>query len=199
MTMIKAAITISLDGYITGPNDGPGKGLGEGGEALHTWVFGAPWTYDSGPKGEATGVDKEYLDEGMRSQGAVIVGRNMYESAEHWGDHNPWGVPTFILTHRTSEQPDGDDFIFVGSLDEALSRARQAAGAKDVHLAGGGDLIRQALAADAVDELSIIVAPIVLGGGKRLFEGFERRIELEQLGVRQSAFATFLDYRGRRG
>ena len=199
MTMIKAAITISLDGYITGPNDGPGKGLGEGGEALHTWVFGGPWTYDSGPKGEATGVDKEYLDEGMRSQGAVIVGRNMYESAEHWGDHNPWGVPTFILTHRTSEQPDGDEFIFVGSLDEALSRARQAAGAKDVHLAGGADLIRQALAADVVDELSIIVAPIVLGGGKRLFEGFERRVELEQLGVRQSAFATFIEYRVKRG
>ena len=198
MTTIKAAITVSLDGYITGPNDGPGKGLGEGGEALHTWVFGGPWTYESGPRGEATGVDKEYLDEGMRSQGAAIVGRNMYEAAGHWGDRNPWDVPTFILTHRPEEQPDGGEFIFVGSLDEALSRAREAAGAKDVHLAGGADLIRQALAADAVDELSIIVAPIVLGGGKRLFEGFERRIELEQLGVRQSPFATFIDYRVKR-
>ncbi len=198
MTTIKAAITISLDGYITGPNDGPDKGLGEGGEALHWWVFGGPWTYESGPKGEATGVDKEYLDEGMRSQGAAIVGRNMYEAAGHWDDRNPWAVPTFILTHRPEEQPDGDEFIFVGSLDEALSRAREAAGARDVHLAGGADLIRQALAAGAVDELSIIVAPIVLGGGKRLFEGFERRIELEQLGVRQSPFATFIDYRVKR-
>ena len=145
MTKVKAAITISLDGYITGPNDGPDKGLGEGGEALHTWVFGAPWTYESGPKGEATGVDKEYLDEGMRSQGAAIVGRTMYEAAGHWGDRNPWGVPTFVLTHRPQEQPDGDEFTFVGSLDEALSRAREAAGDKDVHLAGGADLIRQAL------------------------------------------------------
>ncbi len=198
MTKVKAVITISLDGYITGPNDGPDKGLGEGGEALHTWVFGAPWTYESGPKGEATGVDKEYLDEGMRSQGAAIVGRTMYEAAGHWGDRNPWGVPTFVLTHRPQEQPDGDEFTFVGSLDEALSRAREAAGDKDVHLAGGADLIRQALAAGVVDELSIIVAPLVLGGGKRLFEGFERRIELEQLGVRQSAFATFIDYRVKR-
>jgi dihydrofolate reductase len=198
MTKVKAAITVSLDGYITGPNDGPDKGLGEGGEALHTWVFGGPWTYESGPKGEATGVDKAYLDEGMRSQGAAIVGRNMYEAAGHWGDRNPWDVPTFVLTHRPEEQPDGDEFIFVGSLDEALSRAREAAGAKDVHLAGGADLIRQALAADAVDELSIIVAPLVLGGGKRLFDGFARRMELEQLGVRQSQFATFIDYRVKR-
>ncbi len=130
MTRVKAAITVSLDGYITGPNDGPDKGLGEGGEALHSWVFGGPWTYESGPKGEATGVDKEYLDEGMRSQGAAIVGRNMYEAAGHWGDRNPWEVPTFILTHRPEEQPDGDEFTFVGSLDEALSRAREAAGAR---------------------------------------------------------------------
>ncbi len=198
MTKVKAVITISLDGYITGPNDGPDKGLGEGGEALHTWVFGAPWTYESGPKGEATGVDKEYLDEGMRSQGAAIVGRNMYEAAGHWGDRSPWGVPTFVLTHRRQEQPHGDEFTFVGSLDEALSRAREAAGDKDVHLAGGADLIRQALLADAVDELSMVVAPLVLGGGKRLFEGFGRRIELEQLGVRQSEFATFIDYRVKR-
>jgi dihydrofolate reductase len=199
MTKIRAGITTSIDGYITGPDDGPGKGLGEGGEALHTWVFGAPWTYDSGPKGEATGVDKEYLETEGARQGAVIAGRNTYEAAEHWGDKNPWGLPIFIVTHRPEDQPAGDDFTFVGSVDEALARARMAAGDKDVHVMGGADVIRQALAAGAVEELSIIVAPIVLGGGKRLFDGFDHRIEFEQLGVRQSEFATFIDYRVKRG
>jgi dihydrofolate reductase len=199
MTKIRAGITTSLDGYITGPDDGPGKGLGEGGEALHTWVFGAPWTYDSGgPKGEATGVDKEYLETENAKQGAVIAGRNTYEAADHWGDKNPWEIPVFIVTHQPQDQPPGDEFTFVGSLDEALERARAAAGDKDVHVMGGANTIRQALAAGAVDELSIVVAPIVLGGGKRLFEGFDHRIELEQRGVRQSEFATFIDYRVKR-
>src|SRR5947208_6061438 len=88
MARITATITTSVDGYITGPNDGPGRGLGEGGPALHSWVFGGPWDYDDGPKGEATGEDKAFLDEAMSNLGAVIAGRWTYESAEHWGDTN---------------------------------------------------------------------------------------------------------------
>ena len=97
MTTVAAAITISLDGYITGPNDGPGNGLGDGGERLHYWVFGGPWTYESEPKGEATGADKEYLDEGMTGVGAVVIGRGMYEAADAWGGENPFGVPLFVI------------------------------------------------------------------------------------------------------
>src|SRR5689334_24848720 len=78
MTRVAASITMSLDGYITGRNDGPGRGLGDGGERLHYWVFGGPWSYDQEPKGEATGADKQYLDEAMARSGAVIIGRNMY-------------------------------------------------------------------------------------------------------------------------
>jgi dihydrofolate reductase len=83
----------------------------------------------------------------------------------------------------------------VGSIDEAIAKAREAAGDKVVNIMGGADLIRQALASGKVEELTIIVAPIVLGGGKRLFDGFDQRVELEHLGVRQSPFATFIDYR----
>src|SRR3954470_9167738 len=171
MAKITASITTSVDGYITGPNDGPGNGLGDGGTALHSWVFGGPWDYDEEPKGEATGVDKAFLDDAMADLGAVIAGRGTYEAAGHWGDRNPWGLPVFIVTHRPEEQPAGDDFRFVGSLDEAIAQARDAAGGKVVNIMGGADLIRQALAAGYVEELTIIVAPIVLGAGKALFEG----------------------------
>jgi dihydrofolate reductase len=112
------------------------------------------------------------------------------------GDH---GAEPAHVTHRPEEQPEGGDFTFVGSLDEAIVKAKDAAGDKDVHLMGGADTIRRGLAAGAVDELSIIVAPIVLGGGKSLFEGFEKRVKLEHLGVRQSPFATFIDYHVAKG
>jgi dihydrofolate reductase len=198
MGKVTATITTSVDGYITGPNDGPGRGLGEGGTALHWWVFGGPWDYDDEVKGEATGEDKAWLEQAAKDGGAVIAGRWTYESAEHWGDRNPFGLPFFIVTHRPEEQPSGDEFRFVGSLEEALAKAREAAGEKNVNVMGGANIIRQALAAGAVDELTIIVAPIVLGGGKRLFDGFEERITLEHRGVRQSPFATFIDYRVKR-
>jgi dihydrofolate reductase len=195
MTLVFAAITTSVDGYISGPNDAPGKGLGEGGERLHDWVFGGPWTYESPPQGEATGEDAAWIAAMTERMGAVVGGRWTYEAAEHWGDANPWDVPFFIVTHRPEEEPAGEAFTFVDGVAEAIGRAREAAGDKDVHVMGGADVIRQALAAGLVDELTIIVAPVVLGGGKRLFEGFTEQLELEQLGIRQSPFATFIDYR----
>jgi dihydrofolate reductase len=195
MAKVVAGITTSLDGYITGPNDGPGAGLGEGGERLHYWVFGGPWTYDSEPKGEPTGEDADWLGEMMSRIGAVVGGRWTYEAARHWGDENPWGLPFFIVTHRPEEEPSGGAFTFVSGVKEAVERAAEAAGDKDVHVMGGADVIRHALEAGLVDELTIIIAPVVLGGGKRLFEGFSTSLDLEHLGVRQSQYATFIDYR----
>jgi dihydrofolate reductase len=196
MGKVIAGITTSVDGYFAGPMDGPGRGLGIDGEKLHYWVFGGPWSYDSETKGEATGEDQAWLDQAMAGLGAVVGGRWTYEAADHWGGTNPWGIPFFIVTHRTEDQPEASaGFEFVDGLDTAIDRARTAAGDKDVHVMGGGDIIRQALAADLVDELTIIIAPVILGGGKQLFEGFDRSIELEHLGVRQSPFATFIDYR----
>lgn len=195
MTKVVASITTSIDGYITGPNDGPERGLGENGERLHYWVFGGPWTYANEPKMEATGEDKAFLDESMARSGAVIGGRSTYEAADHWGGSNPWPVPFFVVTHRPAEEPKEGGFTFVGSLDEAIDRARASAGDKDVSLMGGADVIRQALSDGLVDELVISIAPITLGDGKRLFEGFEKQMDLEPTGVRQSPFATHISYR----
>jgi dihydrofolate reductase len=195
MGKVAAGITVSVDGYITGPDDGPGRGLGTGGERLHYWVFGGPWTYGSPERGQPSGVDKEWLEDVLGANGAVVTGRGTYEAAGHWGDRNPWGIPVFVVTHRPEEQPAGDEFIFVGGLVEAIERAKAAAGDKQVHVMGGAQVIRQALSAGLVDELTIIVAPVVLGGGKRLFDGPSGSVELEHLGVRQSPFATFIDYR----
>jgi dihydrofolate reductase len=195
MTKVLAGITTSVDGYIAGPNDGPSAGLGEGGERLHYWVFGGPWSYDEEPNGQAAGDDAAWLEQAMSRIGAVVGGRWTYEAARHWGDENPWGLPFFIVTHRPEEQPPGDAFVFVSGVHEAIERAKEAAGDKDVHVMGGADVIRQALAEGLVDELTIIVAPVVLGGGKLLFEGFTKSLDLEQIGVRQSKFATFVEYR----
>ena len=194
MGKVVAAITTSVDGYVAGPDDGPGKGLGEGGERLHYWVFGGPWSYGAEPSGEATGEDAEWLQEAMAGLGAVVGGRWTYEAAEHWGDENPWGLPFFIVTHRPEEQPEGDAFVFVNGVEEAVAQAKASAGDKDVSVMGGADTIRQALEAGLVDQLTIIVAPVILGAGKRLFEGFTKDVELEHLGVRQSKYATFIDY-----
>ncbi len=198
MTKVVAGITMSVDGYITGPNDGPGKGLGEHGERLHYWVFGGPWSYEGERPGDSSGEDAAWLEKVMSRIGAVVGGRWTYEAAEHWGGQNPWGLPFFIVTHRPEEEPEGGAFTFVSGLPAAVARAREAAGGKDVQVMGGADIIRQALDAELVDELTIIVAPVILGGGKRLFEGFTKSIDLEHVGVRQSRWATFIDYRVKR-
>ena len=195
MTKVLAGITTSVDGYVAGPDDRPGQGLGEGGERLHYWVFGGPWTYDNEPEGGASGEDAAWLQEVMSRLGAVVSGRWTYEAADHWGGENPWDMPLFIVTHRPEEEPEGAGFTFVPGVEEAVARAKEAAGDKDVHIMGGADVIRQALEAGLVEELTIIVAPVVLGGGKRLFDGFSRSLELEHIGLRQSPNATFIDYR----
>ena len=147
MTSVLVTITMSLDGYITGPNDGPGRGLGEGGERLHYWVFGGPWTYDTEKLGAATGKDKEHLDRMMSSGGAVVGGRGTYDAADAWGGTNPWPVPFFIVTHHPEDEPAGKGFTFVNGVEEAILRAREAAGGKNVDIMGGADVIRQALRA----------------------------------------------------
>src|SRR2546429_7061597 len=156
MAKVIAGITISLDGYVTGPNDRLGAGLGEGGERLHHWVFGGPWTYDD-PRGSPAGVDQQYLDEVFSSGGAWIVGRTMHDVVDGWGEDPGFGVPVFVLTHRPHETVVKGDtsFEFVtGGIDDALARARAAAGEQNVIVMGGGDVLRQFLPAGLVDELT---------------------------------------------
>ena len=112
MAKVAARITTSVDGYITGPNDGPERGLGEGGERLHYWVFGGPWTYAKPGRGEPTGADKEFLDGEMASMGAVIGGRGTFEAAARWGGTNPWPVsaqPESVRQRCEDPQPHGGD------------------------------------------------------------------------------------------
>ena len=198
MNKVIAGITTSLDGYVVGPDDRPGQGLGVGGERLHYWVMGGPWTYaDDGRDAEGMhGPDKEYFDSLTEDLGCGIVGRTMYEMAGAWGGTNPFPGTLIVLTHRTEDQPDpSTGFLFIDGFDAALDKARELAGDGAVSLGGGADLIRQGLAAGVVDELAISTAPVVLGGGKRLFEGFDRDLDLEVLGVWSSPYATHVRYR----
>src|SRR6188508_3043760 len=175
VSKVLAGITVSLDGYVTGPNDGPGAGLGEGGERLHYWVFGGPWTYTSGARGTPAEVDQAYLDETFGSAGAWIVGRTMHDVVDGWGDDPGFGVPVFVLTSRPHATVGKGDTTFefvTGGIREALDRANVAAGEKNV---------------------------IVMGGaGKRLFDGFSRTdLVFERTAVVESPFATHLRFRVR--
>ena len=146
-----ASISTSVDGYYAGPDDGPGCGLGVGGERLHWWVFGGPWTYDAERGFDEGGeVDKAFIAENLLSCGAVVCGRGTYDAAGAWGGSNPWDVPLFVVTHRVEDQPAPEaGFTFVPDLATGLERAAEAAGDKDVNLMGGGSVIAQALAAGA--------------------------------------------------
>ncbi|SCG44676.1 Dihydrofolate reductase [Micromonospora echinaurantiaca] len=195
--LVKAAITVSLDGYITGPDDRPGQGLGVGGERLHYWVMGGPWTYetDHEPGAGMTDADRAYYDALLEGTSAGLCGRGMYDNAGAWGGRNPFGGTLVVLTHRTADQPDpGTGFLMVDGFEEALAEARRAAGDGAVAIGGGADVIRQALRAGVVDELGITTAPVVLGGGKRLFEGFDRDVDLKILSVHHSPYAVHARY-----
>jgi dihydrofolate reductase len=196
MSKVIATITTSVDGYVTGPGDGPEAGLGRGGERLHYWVMGGPWSYD-GPHDPAgmSGPDKEFYDGLTSTIGGSIVGRAMYDAAGAWGGTNPFPGTLIVLTHRLDDQPDpATGFHFVEGLDHALFCARQDAGHKDVVIGGGADVIRQGLQAGVVDRLVISVAPVILGAGKRLFDGFADDVDLSIADVHHSTYAVHTTY-----
>ena len=123
----------------------------------------------------------------------------MYEAAGAWGGTNPFPGPLFVLTHRTDDAPDpSTGFTFVGDLDSALEQARAVAGDGNVSIGGGADVIRQAITAGYVDELVISTAPVVLGAGKALFDGFDQDLDLEVRQVWSSPYATHVHYALRR-
>jgi dihydrofolate reductase len=104
-------------------------------------------------------------------------------------------VPLFVVTHHPEDGPSDGGFTFVDGLDEGMAQAREAADGKDISIGGGGDVIRQALRAGIADELSITIAPVILGAGKRLFDGFDQTLNLEHAELLQSPFATHITYR----
>ena len=201
MTKVLAGITMSLDGYITGPNDRLGAGLGDGGERLHYWVFGGPWTYDTPSTGTTAPVDRQYMEDVFTTGGAWLVGRTMHDVVDGWGEDPGFGVPVFVVTHRAHETAVKGDTTFefvTDGAEAALERARAAAGDKNVILMGGADLLRQYLDLGVVDEFTLTIAPVLLGGGKRLFDGIGRTdLAFERIDVVESPFATHVRYRVR--
>ncbi|MGH8974891.1 MAG: dihydrofolate reductase family protein [Acidimicrobiia bacterium] len=193
MTKVVADISMSLDGFVTGPDPDLEHGLGRGGEPLHTWAVESK-----------DDVDTEILREAVESTGAVVMGRRLFEIVDGphgWNDEMGYGAglvgtpPFFVVTHSAPDQVRlGLPFTFVtDGLESAITRARAAAGEKDVFVMGGGDVLRQCVDQGLVDELRIHLAPIVLGAGTPLFSGSRRR-QLVQRSVRISPTATHLVY-----
>ena len=200
MGRVRFDVTMSLDGFIAGPNDGPEQGLGEGGEQLHQWVYDlASWREPHGLAGGVTNQDSEILEEAVRATGAVIVGRRMFDNAKGWGEEPPFHVPVFVVTHEAREQLGRSDttFTFVSDgIRSALEQAKAAAGGKDVSIGGGADVAQQYLKAGLVDELQIHVAPLILGSGVRLFDRLgDAQIQLEKTSVIDSPAVTHLRFR----
>src|SRR3954451_13087067 len=151
MGKVIASITTSVDGYVTGPDDGPQYGLGRGGERLHYWVMGGPWTYEGGHDFSMHGPDKEFYEELISTLASGVVGRGMYDASGGWGGTNPFPGTLFVLTHRTADQPAAETgFRLLLDLDAAFAEAGEASGVGDVAVGGGADVIRQALAAGKV-------------------------------------------------
>jgi dihydrofolate reductase len=182
-----ASFAISLDGYGAGPRQSLEHPLGVGGEGLHEWFYPTR-TFQKqvlGRDGGATGIDEDFAARGFENIGAWILGRNMFGPAHDeewkgwWGDNPPYHAPTFILTHypRPSvEMLGGTTFHFVtDGIENALQRAREAAGAKDVKIGGGVATVRQYVQAGHVDEIHLAFAPVALGQGEPLFSGMDLR------------------------
>jgi dihydrofolate reductase len=171
--VIRAMMSMSLDGYITGPNAGVDNGLGDGGEVLHAWIRRSQsWRQWAGGEGGEPGPDSDLLDAAFKGIGAGVMGHGMFGGPEgRWGDNPPFGGSVFVLTSTPRPQlVKGDTtFVFVDSYYEAMSRARDAAGALDVAVSGGGRTICQAIAAQDLDELVLSVVPVLLGAGTPMF------------------------------
>jgi dihydrofolate reductase len=193
MGKVVADISMSLDGFVTGPDPGLEHGLGIGGEALHTWALESD-----------DPVDSDVLRKATAATGAVVMGRRLFDVIDGplgWSDDMGYGAglaakpPFFVVTHEPPPQVRlGLDFTFVtDGLDVAVDQARAAAGDQDAVVMGGGDVVRQCVEAGLIDELRIHLAPVVLGSGTPLFAA-SPRLELVQRSVRVSEVATHLVY-----
>ena len=193
-------ITTSLDGFVAGPNDGPELPLGEGGERLHEWAYElASWREPHGLAGGEINSSSEVLEESLEAAGAIVVGRRMFDNARGWGENPPFHKPVFVLTHAEREpmtKEGGTTFTFVtDGVESAVEQAKAAAGDKNVSVGGGANTAQQCLRAGLLDEIQIHVAPLLLGGGLRLFDGIGAEVELEATRVIESPGVTHLRYR----
>ncbi|MCD4849743.1 dihydrofolate reductase family protein [Arthrobacter sp. AK01] len=195
MSRVTCDLTVSLDGFVAGPNQSLDQPLGERGESLHRWQF---------EEREANAAEVA----GILEAGAYIMGRNMYAGPGAgpwdadwrgwWGEEPPYHAPVFVLTHHEREPLElqgGTTFHFVtNGIEAALDRAREAAGSKDVAIAGGAQTARQFLSAGLMDELRLHISPVILDGGERLLDGLGD-VRLEPVDVRGTGLVTHVRYR----
>jgi dihydrofolate reductase len=193
--------SISLDGFVAGPNDGPENGLGDGGEALFRWynsgdtalpLHGTDMVFHVSP------ASAEILREEWGSIGAMVAGRRMFDIARAWAGRPPGGGPTFIMTHRPPQEwlHAGSPFTFVtDGIESAVQQAKQAAGNKNVAISSAS-IAQQCLRAGLLDEIHLDLAPVLLGGGVRLFDNLGSiPLQLEILRVIEGQGVTHLKYR----
>ena len=199
---------MSLDGFVAGPDATLDEPLGVGGEQLHEWLFDLEgWRRPHGLEGGEGGIESEMFEESLRATGSVVMGRRMFSGGSGpwdddpkadgwWGDEPPFHKPVFVVTHQAREPLEkiGTTYTFVtDGVEAAVDRARSAAGEKDVLIAGGAQVIQQCLAAGLLDELHLHIAPVLLGGGVRLFEtAAPARLEIS--GVTAGPLATHVRY-----
>ncbi len=195
MSQVTCDLTVSLDGFVAGPNQSLEQPLGERGESLHRWQF---------EEREANAAEVA----GILEAGAYIMGRNMYAGPGPgpwdsdwrgwWGEEPPYHAPVFVLTHHEREPLElqgGTTFHFVtNGIEAALDRAREAAGSKNVAIAGGAQTARQFLSAGLMDELRLHISPVILGGGERLLDGVGD-VRLEPVEARGTGLVTHVRYR----
>jgi dihydrofolate reductase len=195
MAKLRFQISISVDGFIAGPNPSEEDPLGEGGMQLHQWAFRlAAWRQPHGQDGGEVNASTAVVEEALDNIGATVMGRNMFGGGPGawgdepwdgwWGDDPPFHTPVFVLTHHEREplqKQGGTTFTFVtDGIESALEQAKEAAGGKDVSLGGGADVAQQYLAAGLLNELDLNLVPVLLGSGTRLFDnltGVDVRLE----------------------
>ncbi|MEA2182408.1 MAG: hypothetical protein QOF69_1593 [Solirubrobacteraceae bacterium] len=212
MAKLTLNISMSLDGFIAGPNQTLEEPLGQGGSGLHEWALAAlSWRERHGLPGGEANTDSDVIEESVGNIGATVMGRRMFSGGEGpwesdpnadgwWGDHPPFGHPVFILTHHARQpvtKQGGTTFTFVtDGVQAAFDQARAAAGDKDVAVGGGADVAQQYLKAGLLDELQIHLVPVLLGGGVRLFDQLAPgQVELQGTRAIQSPTVTHLSYR----
>jgi dihydrofolate reductase len=201
MGQVTADITMTLDGFIAGPEDGVEKPLGEGGERIHRWLYDSTsWRELHGQEGGEKRIDDALVAEAFECSGAVVMGKRMFENGNGrngWGDEPPFHKPVFVLSHEAREPSVkvGTTFTFVTEgIESALEQARAAAGDKDVQVAGGANALQQFIAAGLLDELQVHVAHVLLGGGVPMFGQLPKQIELESTRVMDAPGVTHLQF-----
>ncbi|MCW3027449.1 MAG: putative deaminase-reductase [Solirubrobacterales bacterium] len=210
MARLRFQISMSLDGFVAGPNQSEENPLGEGGMQLHEWAFRlAAWREPHGEPGGEVNASTKVVEESLENIGATVMGRKMFGGSGAWGD-DPWEgwwgedppfhTPVFIVTHHARPpvaKLGGTTFTFVtDGIESALEQARSAAGGKDVAVGGGASVAQQYMKAGLVDEMQIHLVPVLLGGGARLFDNLDgAKPGLECVGSVAAPGVTHLTYR----